>query len=326
MNACNMQRPSDFSGNEKEIFAENLDIGFLIGTPVEPVIFDSLLIYFDRFNGQTITIFDVKNERFVQRFLNEGQGPGEVTLGLLKLFVSHDEKKVCFFHANSGRVYMYELADIITQNNIQTPQQVLFRDRPANIKKTKNGYVGIGMFDDGRYRLYDSEGNMISAFGKYPFSGEDMDHMGRFFIYQGHLCASSDGNYFAMGSSYCDNLEFYKLENGTAVLIKKYETYDAKVQFNNVLQINDDCIINYRHAYGGKYCYMLYSGKTHLENDRKSSIGGTKIIVFDWNGNYIRSYKTDVNIISFCVDEENNIIYATTRDDEDGFIITKFNL
>jgi len=84
--------------------------------------------------------------------------------------------------------------------------------------------------------------------------------------------------------------------------------------------------MNYRYAYGGKYCYMLYSGKTYLENDRRSSAGGNKIIVFDWNGNYIRSYKTNVNIIQFCVDEEKNLIYATTRDDEGGFTITKFNL
>ena len=219
MNTFSMQR-ANFSSNEKEIFGENLDVGFLIGTPVEPILFDTLLLYFDRFDGQVITIFDVKNELLIGRFLNEGSGQGEV-VPPLRLFLSPYEKKVYFFQERVGRVNMHELDDIITQNNITAPQQVLFGDRPANIKKTKNGYVGIGMFDDGRYRLYNSEGNMISACGKYPFFGDDMDHGARFLMYQGFLCASYDGSYFAMGSSYCDNLEFYKLEDGTATLIKR---------------------------------------------------------------------------------------------------------
>ncbi|MGV8096474.1 MAG: BF3164 family lipoprotein [Mangrovibacterium sp.] len=300
----------------------------MIGTPRDIITIDTLLLYYDRLDQQTITIFDVKNERFIRRFMTEGRGPGEV-IAPLTLFESPDEKKVCFFELQTGHVYLYEPDDIVIQNNI-TPQKIFFGDRPANIEKIKEGFIGIGMFDDGRYRLYDSKGNMVFACGKYPFRGEEMDYTQRFFIYQGFLCTSADGNYFAMGSSYCDNLEFYKLENGTAVLTKKYGTYDVKAQMiNGAMKRDDDCVMNYKYAFGGKHCYMLYSGETYLEKGR-STIGGRKIIVFDWNGNYIRSYTTDTDIYSFCVDEENNLIYAVTRDTEGenkgGFVITKFIL
>ena len=327
INACNTQR-SDFSSNEKHISGKKLEIGCLIGgSPVEIVCIDNLLLYYDKYENQTVTVFNTQNEQFVRRFLTIGKGPGEV-IAPVKLFVSPIDKKICVFQMQTGHVNVYEPNEIITQNQITTPHQIFLGDRPANIKKIKDGYIGIGMFDGGRYRLYDSIGNMVSECGQYPFRGEEMDQMGRFFLYQGVLSTSADGSCFAMGTSYCDNLEFYRIENGTAILTKRYENYDVKAQFSNVIRMDDDCVMNYKAAYGGKYCYMLYSGKTYLEQGRFRSAGGRKIIVFDWNGNYIKSFIADVDIYSFCVDEENNIIYAIAYDKEDegGFIIKKIEI
>jgi len=334
INACNTQRV-EFSSNEKKISGEKVNIGFIIGSPFEINILDSLLFFYDRFEGQTITVFDLKNERFVRRFLNEGRGPGEVTSSLT-IFVYPNEKRVCFYQPNIGIAYIFEPSDIITEYN-PMPRHIIYINKdhikPDKIKKIKDGYIGIGSFDVERYHLYDSLGNMISAFGKYPFSGEEMENgIMRYLMYQGFFCASADGNYFAMGSSNCDNLEFYRLKNGTAELIKKYETYDVKAKINKqgnsqFIHIEDDCVMSYKYAYGGRYCYMLYSGKTYLENGRYR-FGGKRIIVFDWDGNYLKSYQLDDEINSFCVDEENSFIYATMHDDNDenggGLVIKKF--
>ena len=329
MNACKTQNV-DFSANEKDITGVKLDIGCMIGMPTELIYLDPLLLFYDRYDNQLVTVFDTKKKQFVRRFLSIGQGPGDV-LPPLRLFASPIDKKISVFQSNTSYLNIYDMEDVIEKAYISTPEQVYFEDRSANFKKVMNGYIGIGRFDGGRFRMYDATGKNLYEFGKYPFQGEDVIDPDLFFIYQGYLSTSTDGAYFAIGSSYCDNLEFYRFVDGKPELIKRYESNDAKAKMvDGIIQIDDDCIMNYRVAYGGNYCYMLYSGKPYVDNGKRWPPGGSKILVFDWDGNYIKSYKTDVYIISFCVDEVNNIIYASFIDEDDetggGYNIMQFDL
>ncbi|MDR0606210.1 MAG: TolB-like 6-bladed beta-propeller domain-containing protein [Bacteroidales bacterium] len=316
----------DFFANTKKISGEKVDIGCLIGTPSELVLIDSLLLFYDRYERQTITVFDTKNNRFIRRFLYEGNGPEEI-IPPLKLFVSYRNKQINIFQIQTGSLYVYDAKDIaVTEKEPAIYQKLSFGDRPANIKQTRDGFVGIGMFNNGRFHLYDQEGKFVNPAGQYPFRGEEMNPDVRFFVYQGVFCSSPNGNSYAIGSSYCDNLEFYHIENNNASLVKKYETYDVNAKFEQKLIINEECIMNYKAAYGcDKYCYMLYSGKPYLENGKRS-YSGKKIIVFDWKGEYVKSFEADKEIFAFCVDENEGVIYAFTYDEEEGNIITRFKI
>ena len=304
----------------------------MLAAPIELNYLDPLLLFIDRYENTLVTVFDTKNGQFVRRFITQGQGPGEV-IPPLRLSVSSVDKQMYAYQSSARNLNVYELSDIIDKdkNNI-THKQFSFKDA-VYIKKVKDGYIGVGYIEGGRFRLYDSEGNTVSSFGEYPFRGKEiaMNHLDRFILYQGVLASSAYGNYFVIGTFYCDNLEFYRIENGKAELIKKYETYDAKAVMNGgMIRIDNDCIVNYMEAYGGKYCYMLYYGKPYVENNERYSRASSRIIVFDWDGNYIKSYKTDRPVYSFCVDEENNIIYASAHDDNDetggGAGIFKFDI
>lgn len=324
--ACSFctNRPN-FSDKEQNIFGTEVEIGSLVGRPTEIVCLDSLLLFYDRFDKQTISVFDFKNNQFIRRFLNEGRAPGEVIVPL-KLLTSNRNKKLYVFQLQTGIMHEYNIYDIVnTKSEILNFQKYIFKDRPAIIKKIDNAFVGIGLHEDNRYHLYTKYGDFVNSFGNYPFAGKHMNSNDRFFIYQGSLCSNPDGNFFAMGSSYCDNLEFYSVEQNQATLIKKYESYDVKAQYQGGIIINDDCVMNYKASYGnGKYCYMLYSGKTYFENKRRT-YGGRKIIVFNWEGNYIKSFEADKDIISFCVNEDNSEIFAITSDDN-GYKIQRYHI
>ena len=75
--------------------------------------------------------------------------------------------------------------------------------------------------------------------------------------------------------------------------------------------------------------FLIISCQLEKEGSR-NKYGGRKSIVFDWDGNYVRSFQADVDILSFCVDEKNNIIYASCPDENDetggGFGIFQFNI
>jgi hypothetical protein len=316
----------DFVGNIQKISGTLLDIGCMVGIPAEIVCLDSLILYYDRYEGKTITVFDTKNNKLVRRFLSEGRGSGEV-ITPLKLLVSPEHKNLYVFQIQTGYLNVYALKDIVNMDTETKPaEKYVFGDRPAIIRKHQTGYVGIGMFDDGRFHLYDTKGEITAAAGKYPFKGDEMDHTTRFFIYQGSLCTNPNATCFAMGASYCDNIEFYEIKNDRASLVKQYGNYDVNAQFNNRIELHDDCIMNYKAAYGtARYCYMLYSGKTYFENHRRT-FGGKTVRVFDWKGNYIKSYESEKDIFSFCVDETDENMYVITLDNDGEYGIARFKL
>jgi hypothetical protein len=321
---CENDKKENFFSNEHKLYGRTIEIDCLIGKPTDIVCYDSLILFYDYYEDKAITVFDTKNEKFVRRFLNTGQGPEDIILPV-KLISG---KSLNVFQMQNARLYEYDIKDIVdtTQDQIKTVKKYQFDDRPANIALIQNGFVGIGMYDKGRYKLYDETGKTDRFAGKYPFRGENMNPFERFFIYQGALCSNPAGKHFVMGSYYCDNIEFYKIEKGEASLIKKYETYDVKGKFEQTIKLDDDCVMAYKGAYGThQYCYVLYSGEKYGKRHIRTT-GGTKIIVFDWNGAYIKTFEVDKTIFSFCVDKTNSVLFAITHDENEGFLITRYDL
>jgi hypothetical protein len=198
----------------------------------------------------------------------------------------------------------------------------------AQLARAKDYYIGFGAFDNGRFGIYDSDAGFLYECGAFPYMGKEMKGISAFLMYQGHSCANPDSNYFATGCRFSDNLSFYEIHNNEIIKLKEYSSFDANVRTdNNSLKINDDCMIGYTAAFGAaNYCYMLYCGKTSVEN-KKRGAGSEYIIVFDWKGNYIRTFKSDYrSIIDFCVDEINSMIYATVIDKDGKCKIAKFKI
>lgn len=317
--SCNNNNKSKFTHNIQQIEGKSLFIDCFIGVPYSITFVDSLLLFYDRHEGKTITIYDLQNEKCVGREISEGKGPGEVIVPIdLLSFPQQDE--LYLFQRQTGYLNTYSISDRKMTNSLY------FQEKPFDLQRMQDYYIGTGLFEQGRFGIYDLKGNMLRTDGQYPFEGEAMDVIPRYVLYQSYYCAKPDGNSFVMGSLFCDNIEFYEVKDNETTLLKKYESIDIKARYSEQLIIDDACTINYTWAYGtSKYCYMLYSGKTYLENDRKTGWGNT-IIVFDWKGNHIRSFATDVDILTFCVDELKNRIYAVALDYNGEYGIRYFNL
>jgi hypothetical protein len=322
--ACTGERKPDFLQHAATLQGEIMNMGCLIGQPYEIVCMDSLLIFADPYDQKILTLFDIKNERLVGRFLSVGNGPGEVILPVRLFEVS--KKELGVFLPQSGYVYLFELPEMELRNKI------FFEDRPVFMKKAGDYYVGTGVFGDDdrpyRYHLYDAAGRLNHTAGEYPFRGKDtrMSAHYRFGLYQGLLCASPYKNFFAQGSAFCDNLEFFQVREAQSSLIKKYETYDADVRLRERgINRTENTVLGYTWAFGGeKYCYFFYTGKSVSEMAGKKNFKN-HILVFDWNGNHIKTFETKKNIQTFCVDERNHLMYGTALV-EGEFVIMRFPL
>lgn len=296
--------------------------GCFIGVPGELICSYPYLMIYDGSDKKLMSTIHLENHQCL-RFLPEGKGPNEV---LPPLRLSVFGEKLFIYQINAGILNVYRVSDVnpIT-DELPALKSIRYDDRPAVIRPLGlNHYVGIGAFEEGRFHIYDSVGNCIIKSGKYPFSGDYMAPMTRFIAYQSYIASNPNGNQFVLGSAYGDNLEFYTFENDDVRLIKKYETTDVMLRGGN--ELADACLLGYKGAWGSsEYCYLLYSGKTFLENNRRKSWGSRYILVFDWNGEFIKSYEPNVEILSFCVDEIRGSIYAIVHH-EDEFGIMQFDL
>jgi hypothetical protein len=317
--SCSRKNIFNFTQNAEQIRGECIPVDCFIGIPYSITCIDTLLFFYDRHEKETVTIFDIKNNRCVGRAVPEGKGPEEVTVPL-DIFSFPQENELYVFQRQTGCMNSFSIPEMKMQ------RKVVFQERPSYMQKMRDYYVGIGLFKTGRFGIYDLEGKMLRSEGKYPFRGEDMDRVSNYILYQGHYCANPNENYFVIANLLCNNIEFYEVKEIETVLLRQYDFFDIKAQYREQLIIDNDCIINYTWAYGTvKYCYMLYSGKTYSENDQRTS-WGNKIIVFDWNGNYVKTMETDREILTFCVDELTHQIYATIIDNNGEYGIMRFKM
>jgi hypothetical protein len=309
----------DYTQNRIQVEGKIMSIDCFIANPYSITYMDTLLVFYDRYEGKTITLFNLKNNQCEGRFVSEGNGPGEVIVPTDVLsFPQKDE--LYFSERHTGYLNIFD----ISQKTIR--RKIPFEPRPEKIYKMRDYYVCEGFYEKGRFGIYDLQGKLLRIDGQYPFRGKDMEQIPAFMLYQGSHCANPHGNYFAMGCLFCDHLSFYEVREDETVLLKKYASHDTKAKYPGQLVIEDDCLISYTWAYGtDKHCYMLYSGKTSLENEKRGG-WGTYVIVFDWMGNYVKTWETDMDIRNFCVDETNNLMYAVVLDDTGEYGIARFKI
>ena len=302
--SCIDKKENDFLIGIKKIKGKLMDADCLIGRPVALVYIDSLLFIYDRYEGKTLTVLDV-NGNCKNRTLSIGNGPGEIS-GTFRLSVSPLQKRLFVFQEQSGILNQYE----INGSDLTFQESVRISERPANIVAIQDAYIGIGPFERGRYHVYDLQGTPINEIGSYPFDGERINYQTRFFLYQGYLCSQPDGIHFALGSSYSDNLEFYGIRDNKIELLKKYGSQEVKAGFDQVIKLEDNCLLGYKGSYGTeRYCYMLYSGKTYSENNYRKA-GANHIFVFEWNGSFVKSFRLNQEVYAFCVNEINKVFYG----------------
>jgi hypothetical protein len=320
----------DYKKKTTLIKSEFLEIDELIGRPYEIVIRDNLLIYNDFYDGLFLSVFDLKENRFVGRYVSRGQGPGEA-IAPLNFLQFPEKNKLYVYQRNSGYLSVVSIPSFRLQN-IELITSIS-PWKPFELQRTKDYYVGLGIFEKGLFRIYDLNCRLIFEGGKYPFKGESMNRSEAFLRYQGSYCTNPTNNFFAFGCLNCDYVAFHEINNKSIVLLKEYFTRDVNVKtgtsYNSTenttmsqIMSAEEELVHYISAFGTEsYCYMLFSGEAN-----KFGNGGYYIIKFDWRGNYIETFQTDRKVFTFCVDEKNKFIYATALGEDGEKWISKFKL
>ena len=281
----------------KEIMIEDV----LIGRVTRPYLIDKYLIIVDHSSyDRFIHLFDKNDFHYITSTAYKGQGPGEITM---PGHVGIDEAQRTFYVSDHGKqkIFSYNL-DSVLANPFYIP----------NIKAD----IKIGLFPD-TYRYINNTlciGRIIEPIGTNDFkslvakwnmqTGEiqpmKYEHPD---IKKKRITADVSPEYGLYVECYSryDLMTICDL-NGNL----KYNIYGPKWEKETTQTAHYS-----QPVFCGNKIITGYSGGDH----RTDAYYPTKLLVFDFNGNYIQTLETEYKISSFCYDRENNRIILCMDDE-----------
>ena len=101
------------SSNQETIRVENIicqpiicEDNYIIGSPREMALSDSILAVMDAKSDSMLLFFDVKSGKYLGKAAMRGQGPSEFTV--LSSLESHNESSFSFYDINRKKVLLYK--------------------------------------------------------------------------------------------------------------------------------------------------------------------------------------------------------------------------
>lgn len=279
----------------------------------KPYLLNDYLIISDyKSFDKLIHIFDKHTFTHLASVGEQGQGPSEIAnMGS----VISDEKRNSFYVIDHGHQLLYDYPiDSIFSHPDYLPKKKA--DMDASEFPIQIEYVN----DTLSYALFVhvlNPGDYIPMVGKWNLQTGTT----RFMEYAGHpditkkrvsLAVSAENNLYAEIYWYHDLITLCTLDGKL-----KYTLYGAK--WDN-RQSNKDGY--YSHALFCKDKLIAdYLGNARFKKNTTESVWPTRLILFDLEGNYVKTLETGYAIRSFCYDNDNNrLIFAFDDEIQFGYL------
>lgn len=274
------------------------------------------ILYASDFRGDSLLYcYSLSGQRFVKQMLPQGQGPDEF-LSPVEFFISDSS---IFIHNRwhfTARNYVFNEKDFSICSQEELIHLPLNLDRIYPISESR--FVASGVFDDCRFLILDSDGNIISECGDFPDcqSGEEaIPNTAKAMFHQSQFGYNPVRKRLACATS--NVLELWDYTPETLVLHKRLLLAPYHYQFNlspdGVYAENDnpDAELGTRGiTVSDDYIYVLYSPNTYRMHEEQKETLNSEIWVFDWEGTPIRKILVDTRVECFCVDETDSVFYC----------------
>ena len=297
--------------SEKLIKIELKDL--LVNGGASPyIIGDYLVIKDSKSYDKLIHIFDKSSLGYISSAMQLGRGPGEITnIGQLQFDKTNnqllvtDHTKYCVFAYNMDSLLSNPLHIPYIKARLDNKE---FIDRNVYINDTLSYGKSIVPTSNSTFSEYMAKWNMKSGvIEKMPYDHPDIERK---------------RISFAVSEKYGLYVECYNFRDLMTICSLdgelKHNIYGPK--WDN--QESGIVFYGYGVAFCGDKILALYSGTS--DGASRSFIYPTKFLVFDIEGNYIKTLETGRNIIYFCYDDENDRVIMSL-DDEMQFAYLDLN-
>ncbi|TKG94062.1 hypothetical protein EYV94_15025 [Puteibacter caeruleilacunae] len=282
-----------------------------LGEVVDLVVLDSVLVVTEMFTPQLYKLFDVKSGKLLKACISKGRGPNELQFPLVMTKNSGDSFSV--FESSKNQLIYLSLKDLLSDHPHFTRKETV-NNRSLKLYPLGNSqYVGTGIFEKGRFCLFDKKTNQSETFLEYPKEGapSGTNNIALGMAYQASLSVHPNKDRFVVVCGSCPNMEICKIEQNKIISHKStlFNTPIFKVQGNNVAFSSENLYAFNSLASSDKYIFTIYAGKSRKEHG-SAFYSGRDLLVFDWNGNPIIDLKLDRDVYRMCFNEAENEIVA----------------
>lgn len=275
-----------------------------------PYILGDYLIVSDyKSPDKLIHIFNRNTFSYITSTADRGQGPNEITnMGHFGI----NEAERIFYVTDHGKqkIYTFYIDSILANPSYMPKEKIAMNEKlyPRSYEYI-NDTLSIGLFIKG---IENSDYMPIVAkWNMYTGEIAPMKYMKHPEIERKRVsfAASKENGIFVECYWYHDLMTIGYLNGDFKCNIygKKWDntTSNTNGYYDNVVFCKNKIVAS-------------YLGEERIlegENGELKAVYPTKFIIFDENGNYIKTLETGYNIINFCYDERNNRIIMTLDDD-----------
>lgn len=258
---------------------------------------------------------DLNRPDSVCRFVERGQGPDEFIHPFSLQYINDSTVgSYDIMGKKFGEISLRSCSEPARVKNVKLDDIMTARA----IKTAYSQYIGIGVYPDGMYMMFDSSGTKIKSFFEYPFenaSEKSIKNQLRAMAYQGKIVSNLSNTRFVYGAGSADIIYFYDIENSNIRLTKKIEnrfceyvpreedgSFSSAIKTTNRRGFVDIYATE-------RYVYALYSGRTYDEY-REQSYAGDRLRIYDWSGDLRSETVLDVPCKYLCVSPDDETMWA----------------
>ena len=315
------------SGNLKcEIIQDFL----LFSYPFNMVSFGNyvVILAFAERTGTWLQVYDKQTGEHIGGYVRSGQGPGEIVVAG-DLDYNKNEHTLTIFELDTQQSFIYKI-------NEGLEDLIKFESKKNFLSNGSNRIKNIFKVDEKHYlidsrdvssRNYTSKNNrrfslvtetgdsIISVYNDYATSKE-IDYYA--YIMQAMFSISPDRGKMVCTTLYGAVLETFEINNSINLIQKKlFYPIILEPHRQGGMQPSKDTIWGFVDiCTSDKYIYTVLIG--NKDNNKYNNIS-----VFNWNGDPISRFETDMNILRVCYNETDNSIYAIAVTEYGEFNLVK---
>lgn len=342
-------RTIEFAINEKEKIVEVPKINNikqrLVLNPVKVnglfidfIVQDNFLISGNLFDPKLINLYSVKSGKLLNKMISRGAKADE-GLSVANLIIEHNTKskpKIWVYDITLSKLFKIDVEAALKDTVYQPEQQFRLGSELKNIVSPNviNDSLLLATtysLDDSRY-IYATPNEIIKKVGKLPevidndwlLDRPNSKFPNKAFIFKAISVKHATNNKVAVFYSKTDRVEFYNNDQ----LVRTVVGQDGFGPIMKVTKLNNGFAVEEtdktRHAYLSvaytkDYIYSLYSGGDEWKTT------SDRILVFNWEGEFIRDIFLDRSVSRISIDSKQNILYCYD-DKEKGIFSTRLNL
>lgn len=292
-----------------------------VRNPVRAFCANSILFLTNRNTATFLDKYDLKTYEKIGSCISFGSGPNELQIisSILKT-----DSTVWLFDQIQQKLFEYSLDDFCWANTPIPYNTITLEEAANNILILPENKIISTTFNTEEKRLsfFNMQGALLEHKGEFPYFGKELTTIEKIESFMSQMLLSPDKTKILLSYKQTDLIEIYSTDG---VLKKRIQGPDFF--FPSIQQYGDNENIKVkpannksRDAYFFPTVYkdeiwILYSGLFFDPQEASNYLNNT-ILVFDWEGNFIRKYNLDVPIFTFTIDEYRNKIYGITDNPE----------